>query len=73
MKCERGGNCGICNFRFSTEVLLAPPLLLDHIDPSRSVRVCECLCFPVCESHLSSWESAMLFCIDTERGSRAEL
>lgn len=38
-----GGNCGICNFRFSTEVLLAPPLLLDHIDQSRTLYVCACV------------------------------
>lgn len=77
MKCERGGNCGICNFRFSTEVLLAPPLLLDHIDQSRSVcvseRVCVFLCASIVKSVVMEVDHVILTPAATERGSRAEL
>lgn len=76
MKCERGGNCGICNFRFSTEVLLAPPLLLDHIDPSRSVCVSERVCvfsYVRVLSNLLSWKLAMLFLrLQRQRGGAGQ-
>lgn len=81
MKWERGGYCGICNFRFSTEALLAPRLLLDHIDQSRSVWGCVfvgvCVCFLECDdcqiSFVMEVSHVILMPVKTERGSRAQL
>jgi len=67
------GDRGICNFRFSTEVLLAPPLLLDHIDQSRGVCVCVCVCvFSLCVSFVKSVVTevghVVVKLVTTERG-----
>uniref|UniRef100_A0A8C5EXP5 Voltage-dependent T-type calcium channel subunit alpha-1H n=1 Tax=Gouania willdenowi TaxID=441366 RepID=A0A8C5EXP5_GOUWI len=68
LNCKRGGNWGICNFRFFTEVLLAPPQLLNHIDWSSVCVCCVCVCVCVCVClsdctlySLSSWKSTVLF------------